>query len=327
MKQNVILVFDIGGTTSRAGIYLTNGVLLEVVKQGSPSYLNNPESSIENLVDLLIEYFVGTYESYIANYNILGVGVSFPGPVNSVGAVSSAPTLWSGINTKQIPLAEILKKKLDMEHIYVVNDMTAAGYRYFDTSSEDYCIVTVSSGLGNKVFLKNVGPLSGLDGSGGELGHSYIGDTFRDFICECGQPGHLASVSSGRGIEKLANIFRVKNTELFNNSSLNSEDYINNQILAEAIKKGDLFANYVLDESIKPLANSLSNIFYSIGIKKYIIIGGFATSLGELYTDKLQNEIHKVTTFMTPENLSVVIGEEDDDHGLIGMGKLVLSKI
>ncbi|WP_427050924.1 ROK family protein [Paenibacillus sp. TC-CSREp1] len=112
---------------------MSNGVLLEVVKQESPSYLNNPESSIENLVDLLIEYFVGRYESYMSNYNILGVGVSFPGPVNSVGAVSSAPTLWGGINTRHIPLAEILKKKLDIEDIYVVNDMTAAGYRYFDT--------------------------------------------------------------------------------------------------------------------------------------------------------------------------------------------------
>ena len=51
-----------------------------------------------------------------------------------------------------------------------LNDLSAAGYAYVGRGCGDFCVVTVGSGIGNKVFVDGR-PLVGPGGRGGEIGH------------------------------------------------------------------------------------------------------------------------------------------------------------
>ena len=124
------------------------------------------------------------------------IGIAFAGPVFD-GTVLRAPTIWGDRLRGSVPLHDLAAARWPGRRVYICNDMTAAGYRYLRTRSEDFCIVTVSSGIGHKTFVAGQ-PAVGPHGRGGEIGHFRIDDAADAPICDCGGRGHLAAVSCGR---------------------------------------------------------------------------------------------------------------------------------
>jgi glucokinase len=59
-------------------------------------------------------------------------------------------------------------------------------------------------------------------------------------------------------------------------------------------------------------------------------MGGFALAVGERYRELLVEELVRQGCFgLTAEAVDamVVLGAEDDDHGLVGMGRLVTRRL
>ena len=81
------------------------------------------------------------------------VAVAFPGPIDPHGHLLAAPTVWGRMESSSFPLRERLFAIWPRAVVLALNDMTAAGYRYVTPEVRDFCLVTVSSGIGNKVFL------------------------------------------------------------------------------------------------------------------------------------------------------------------------------
>lgn len=320
-------MFDIGGTFVRAGLYaMGKGLIGETVRVEAQNFITE-DISLEVLQGNVVETctkITKQLEAANKDIHVGAVGIGFPGPIGPGGVVLKAPSLWGELSTPY-PLKEKISKKLSGYDIVIINDLTAAGYRYIDLAGGTFCIFTISSGVGCKVFWEGKVLLNN-NGFGGEIGHHFYGADFTQIPCDCGERGHIANISSGRGILKISNVLRERKPELFKKSVLNNGTEFSTYELVEAIKGKDAFALYLLREAIKPIAASISSLYGFIGVDRYVIVGGFAAAIGEKYIEILKEEVKNMRMFGASEqdvDRMVIGGHRDDNSGLIGMGRYI----
>lgn len=325
-------VLDVGGTTLRVGTYdPTRGALSRVRRTPVDGMHRDPGAPVPVLQQRVVDQIVREVTMHTAGRPPQALGVAFAGPITAGGLVLAAPTVW-GRRGDPLPLAELLTERTGAPAV-VVNDLTAAAWRYAADEPGDFCLLTVSSGIGNKVF-RGGEVLVDADGHGGELGH-WACDLSPDApLCDCGSRGHLGAIASGRGV--LAATRRAAQSEraAFRSSRLGElcagrTEHIDNRAIAGAVRAGDPFATEVLRATLTPLAQAIAGVFASIGVCRYILMGGFALAVGEPYRRLLVAELARLGCFGLSSGQvdgMVSLGVADDDHGLIGMGRLLANR-
>lgn len=336
------IVFDIGGTTMRSGVFTASRRLLKpVLSRHSPSFLSYPDVSTARLQRLLLDcIFEAVEQMRLAHRGraLRHISIAVPGPVTREGVIRNAPPLW-GRGEKAMPLKALVEKNLRVNCL-VVNDMTAAAARY--ASLEQFrshrliCVVTVSSGVGNKVFdVQTMEPLLDSKGISGELGHVSVSLPTGVDACDCGKRGHLSAIASGRGAARFAQYMAQTRPRDFSRSILSQwtnreAKRITAEHLAAGAKIGDRFVLSVLGEVTLPLAHALNVLVGSVGIEKIIIVGGFALGVGPPYLRALRNNWIRLGSFgRTSREIQdlLTLGAADDYSGLIGAGILVQSGV
>ncbi|MCD6525553.1 MAG: ROK family protein [Desulfuromonas sp.] len=321
-----IMVYDIGGTNLRGAIYCarTQTVSNRVVKK-TPNRISLPKISVEEIYLKLLKIIDSMSNELLEQGPVSAASIAFPGPIDREGRIVSAPGIWGRNPSGPINILNDLRKLWPDLPIYICNDLTAAGYRYVDTSDDSFCLVTVSTGIGNKIFIKGE-PQLGPNGTGGEIGHAKVLFTKDAPICDCGEQGHLQAISSGRGVLMTIRHQAQINPRHFNNSLLSKKhdnpERISNLSIVEAFHACDLFTVKIVNESIRPLAAMLTYLHLALGLEHFVIIGGFALALGEPYRltlVKLAGELCWET--QTSWDEMIQFGFKDDLSGLIGAGK------
>ena len=338
MRYPDCLVFDIGGTTLRGGVFTSSQRLANpVLRRPSPSFVSQPGTSTAVLQERLLESIVETAEHLRSAHprrKLKRIGLAVPGPTDPSGRILSAPPLWGKVK-RAFPLRALVEKRLKMD-CEVVNDITAAAARYgFSPLFRQYrwiCVVTVSTGVGNKVFdTKSGEALLDPRGVSGEIGHVTVDLNPRAAICDCGQRGHLSAIASGGGTVRFAQRWARSHHKDFKNSLIarwtgNRPSQIDARLLSKGAKAGDRFVLTVLDHVTLPMAQALAVLVGSVGVEKIIFIGGFALGVGKPYLKSLQKNLIRVGMFgrNSRDIMSLVsLGHRDDDSGLIGAGLLV----
>ncbi|MGW7612172.1 hypothetical protein ACWGKW_33945 [Streptomyces sp. NPDC054766] len=105
---------------------------------------------------------------------------------------------------------------------------------------------------------------------------------------------------------------------------------IDNPAIAAAVREGDAFTTEVLRGTLTRLAQAIGAVFTSIGVCRYIVMGGFALAVGERYRELLVDELVRLGCFGLDGdavNALVSLGRPDDDHGLIGVGRLLADRM
>ncbi|MBX8632205.1 MAG: ROK family protein [Thermoplasmata archaeon YP2-bin.285] len=318
MTATPVLAVDAGGTWMRSAV-VSGGRLFGAMKRDSPNFIRN-RLPLEDLQEAFLDEIRTTVLHYRErHFRFSSIAIAFPGPVRG-GSVYGAPTLWGPMNSPY-PLIRRLRGRLGgtgIRQIAVINDMTAMGWRYVSRRMKDFCIITVSSGIGSKIFWNGEAML-GSSAMGGEIGHWFCGDRYGNLVCDCGERGHLGAVSSGRGIAKLA----ASMLQSGGGEASAPEEQIESLDVIEGVLRGDRFWNNVLEESVKPLASAIRLIALSTGLSLFIVVGGFASSLGRAYTKALSNAVLD-DKFMRTFNYSgrgirIVIGESSDYQALRGL--------
>jgi predicted NBD/HSP70 family sugar kinase len=326
------VVLDVGGTTLRIGRYESATDSLSSMRRvDTDGRVGHPGDTVPALQERVLAQIateVAITREANADRPPEQVGIAFAGPVTAEGVVTAAPTIW-GRTGPPLDLARRLAERLDVP-VVVVNDISAAAWRYADVVDEPFCLLTVSSGIGNKVL--HAGALMvDADGHGGELGHWRCDLSPAAPQCECGGRGHLGALASGRAMEAAARQAAMRDPAAFAVSWLAAlsswePSQIGNAALVAAIRAGDGFATDVLRNGLTYLASAISALFTAVGVRRYIIIGGFAVAVGTRYTELLADELERQGCFGLPgEQIRrmVMLGESDDMHGLIGVGRLM----
>jgi 3-dehydroquinate synthetase/threonine dehydrogenase-like Zn-dependent dehydrogenase/predicted NBD/HSP70 family sugar kinase len=387
-RPNVIVV-DIGATYLRVGIMGPNGLLLgQAARIPSPSKQSHPQDTVAMLQERLLQTLAREICNVRASHSHLlleEVGISFGAVITSEGVVKDASILWTDA-AQGYDFKNALRERLPGFRLTVLNDISAAAWRYKD--EKRFCLVTVSSGLSNKVFNVDLDVPAKLDldaaGIGGEMGHvvvepravdsliqraiqqamahpeelqrsqlnNYVkgnpqkisarhlamafkeGDEFAQRLleeadvpyCPCGNLADLCSYSSGRGALRRAQILAARG------EYGNAVNDITDSWLQQGIETAHPLALRVLYESTYPLALRILQLAADIGLRKFIIVGGFAMKTGKKeYLRTLQDHLVRLchySAFFSDWSEDEVrglvrFGVDDDNDGLIGMGHFV----
>jgi len=158
------MVFDIGGTHFRHAKYV-DGTIVASGKELTPSYLRGftpPE--INSLLLELIVKALGSDKDKVTE-----IGICYAGPVSSKGSILGSPTIHGMRLEAPFELKAAVQSHTGIERVWVMNDLSAAVYRYIDLYSS-FELITVSTGVGNKIVINKQLQIS-ADGFEGELGH------------------------------------------------------------------------------------------------------------------------------------------------------------
>lgn len=297
MAERIVASFDIGGTNMRAATLAINGSgwrMLDQSRRFTPSYLTAPDlaasARLDDLQNFIVEYAASARSCFGAD----ALAAAFPGPVQGQGTVLALPTMWGADGAALCPLdlAALLTARLPDFTVKVMNDVSAAGFR-FVAEGGDFALFTLGSGIGLKIFLDGQ-PRVGPHGYGGELTHMVFDASPDAPVCDCGGRGHLGALASGRAWQQA--------------------------VAAAGHKREPDLLRFT-----EPLARAVAMLHYALGLERFIFAGGLADGLGErLRTAIVHNLPTQGWDIGQDWNSMVQLAPADDAHALIG-GALALT--
>jgi len=327
------VVADIGGTTLRIGrMTHAAATVSDVLRMGTDGLGRHPRAPAARLQRRVLDQLttqLGAYLRSPAGAGVRAVGLSFAGPMTADGVAIAAPTIW-GEGAMPLYVGDVLERSLGLP-VLVANDITAAAWRYAATETEPFCLFTVSSGIGSKVF-RHGEVLIDDAGYGGELGHWQVDPNPGAPRCDCGGRGHLGAIASGRGVLAAARRTATARPADFARSALAASAHgtphgITNEALAAAVRSGDVFVTEVLRTALAPLAMAVGCVFAAIGIRRHLFIGGFAMAIGAPFIEILGEILVRHGCFGLSSQQAramLALGAPDDDHSLVGIGRMLI---
>jgi predicted NBD/HSP70 family sugar kinase len=222
------------------------------------------------------------------------IAFAFPGPVLRGRIPTAAPTVRGG--PASLPdISGILAARTQRE-VLLVNDVSAAAWYFSErTRARRFAVVTVSSGIGAKIFDR-AHPLGVFDDVpyAGELGHTVVDAAPDAVMCDCGGRGHLGAIASARGIERGARLRAREDPETFARSACalfgaTADSLTNEAHLVPSIRAGDRWATELLRRSLVPLSRTLETLAVGCGLDEVILMGGFVQQLGDVYRCALRD--------------------------------------
>ncbi|MGI9205028.1 MAG: ROK family protein [Woeseiaceae bacterium] len=328
--MGVALVFDIGGTTIRAGVLDRSTGFLDTANRGAtPNFQTHSELGASALLDRVIDK-VAELASNLLGHDVPSVVVAgYPGPVSPSGVAWRSPTILGPVLDCESDVKARLQERWPSARISVLNDLSCAGYAYVAQGHRDFCVITVGSGIGNKVFL-NGRPVIGKNGRGGEIGHLQVFPGQR--APRPAARDELGNIASGRGNIKLCRQFVDEYSEEKSISTLlpasGGELSPNDGIqLARAFRMRDELAIRVVETACFPLAQSIATIHLATGLESFFIVGGFAKALGQEYLKILIRYARKLTWDLGQDwEQMISMGDEAVEEVLVGAAHLVAAQ-
>ena len=321
LRSDYIGVVDIGGSHIRTGAFSVishkissfNRIeLSELLKQDD----QNPH---KDRLWLITRSIAKAVNSLILKYGIQDVVIAFPGPIDKKGVARAAPTLLGGENS-DIPVLSIFKNCLPNTQLWILNEVSAAGYGIVAQGVMDFLVITVSSGIGTKLFTEGK-PQLGQNYRGGELGHLRVDFSEQANICDCGKRGHLGATSSGRstpfylGQKKETIDYNWRSTEGYDNS------IESNLKLVSALEQNETWATDILDKQAFFIAWICAAAHLLTGVERFFLIGGYARALGNAL---LQSISHQAEMMCWENGMdwksAISFTDETDEAVLIGAG-------
>lgn len=288
--NELILGWDVGGTTSGATVGTAGGELVEV---------RTWESQVERGPDAMIGDFLGHARELLeAHPGVDAVGVSIGGPMNPLtGVVLSPPHLPGWEN---VPLADKLRGELGLPAV-VEHDAAAcleAEWLWGAARGATHAAyLTCGTGCGAGVLIGGR-ILRGPNGESPEIGHVRLAPDGPEMF---GKRGCVESFCGGTGISKLAPFMFP---EHFDGPTRTER-------LAELAATGDACAQAVLDESARR-TGQLCSILADLFSPQVIALGSFARYFGDDWQAKIREAFRTEALEHNSRNTRIVAAELGD---------------
>ena len=251
--NNYFVGVDIGGTKISIVFFEGEKIVKKVKFETNPPNgptIKNPEIITNNIIKNIIEFK--------DNINALGIATT--------GIIENGK--WSVLNKKimgnfkNFPLVKNIKDQLN-KPVFAFGDTEAAALGEFRFGSgknlSDFFYITVSTGVGGGMILDKK-LYSKSPNLAGAFGHMVI---IKDGnICGCGRRGCIEAYSSGTAIEAVLR-------------KINKKLSIKDLFLKYNQEK---WANKIITDSAKVIAEGIVNITFLLGIKNFIIGGSIGLS-------------------------------------------------
>ncbi len=296
--QSHFIGVDVGGTNLRAGLVDKAGTVLHFEKRPTPT------DSLALFFDELISLIENIKK--ISPLPIAGIGVGWPGPVNSPqGLIYETPNIPL---FKNFQFRDYLEKQLGLP-VQIENDAKCAGLaeKKFGQAKnlKDFILLTFGTGIGGVIFSENQ-IIRGKSGLAGEIGHMTLYPFGEN--CSCGNKGCFERYCSSIALERMA--------ERKLGLNLSSKEIL--ELAQQHQNLSDLLDEYVKNISIG--IGSLVNIFDPEAI---VFSGGLFTSGGTIVLERLNALINEQGFQSLKNKLQLLPTQLEGKAGLIGAAALV----
>ena len=311
--MNYCFGIDIGGTTVKIGLFSETGEI--VARWEIPTRKESePTGLLEDVKDAMEACLTG---QNVSRENILGIGMTAPGPVTADGVLQNAVNIGWGA----VKLAEEAERIIGISPVRIGNDarVAALGEAVYGAGkgAKSMLMVTLGTGVGGGVVLDGK-ILMGESGVAGEIGHMTI-DPYETQKCGCGKTGCLEQYASATGMVRVAEDFLAERTEC---SVLRDCQEVTAKSLWDAAKAGDVLANEITDFVCNRLGIAIANAIYLVDTEM-IVIGGGVGAAGQFLVDKIEAAYRK-KVFAHSKDKKFVLAELGNDAGIQGAAALVL---
>ncbi|MFA1819455.1 ROK family glucokinase [Virgibacillus oceani] len=312
--DKIVIGLDIGGTTVKIGFLAEDG---EIVKKWKiPTNKKNQgkfiveeiwQSVLKNLPSLNLD-----------QQSIFSIVAGAPGFVDKKSGV-----IYEAVNIgwKNYDLAGQLKAVADVP-VFIENDANLAAlgenWKGAGAGSRNMIAITLGTGVGGGI-IANGEILSGVNGTGGEIGH--IKAESDGASCNCGRKGCLETIVSATGLVRQA-------VELINdNPSSNLSDlyHKNGEISAKDIfslaGKGDILSRQIINRNTDILGSVLASLSVIVN-PSIITIGGGLSQAGEPFINAIADSFRRQAMPRVSEVCSIKEAELGNDAALIGAARV-----
>ncbi|MBT2533964.1 ROK family protein [Arthrobacter sp. ISL-48] len=259
--------------------------------------------------------------------------ISLGAAINHTQGTLYASAPLSGSDMLAFPIIQKLRETRPETEWHVVNDVTAALLAYQDSapdaSRDKVLVTTVSTGIASRLYLPDLGGVP-LDAAGlqGEIGHlPAVSDSCLELMCDCGELNHVASYSSGPGIEQVARLL-MQERPLESGHSMMSQWSDRSEFeegFADALDGADPFALLILSMATQPLADVFSYaLTIDPSIDRLVLVGGVIEAIGSHYRDALLTRMTAkgvyLTSVLSPDWVSskITTSASDSSTNLVG---------
>ena len=312
---------DLGGTNIAIGLCDEQ---LNIIDKGSVP------TGAEREGELVVKDMAALAETIIKRNNLTlndieYVGIATPGSANEkTGIVEYA----NNLNFINFPIADIFKKYLPVNRVYIANDANAAALAEAlvgaAKDTKNSVMITLGTGVGGGVIINGHIFAGGLNCSGTELGHTVISVGGRQ--CSCGRRGCWEAYSSATA---LINMTKEKMLELELKgipSVLFDLKKRDNKVSArtafDAMRAGDKYGEELVKNYIECLAAGIVNMI-NIFQPEVLSIGGGISNERDFLLKPL-NEIVEREQYTRNSEIKcrLAIAALGNDAGIVGAAGL-----
>lgn len=304
---------DIGGTTTKMGLFQEDGEILEKWEIKSRTE-NNGEAVLPDIAASLQKKM---QEHAIKTEDIIGIGVGVPAPVTSEGIVKASSNIGWGYKEVKTELEQLtgLEAQIGNDaNVAALGEMWKGG----GLGQKNMIMITLGTGVGGGVIVDG-NLVVGKNGAGGEIGHLCVNEAETD-ACGCGNTGCLEQYASATGIVRLAKQHLMKSDR----ESILREKEISAKTVFDAVKAGDELAKEVAKEFGKYLGGAIANLSVVLD-PSVVVIGGGVSKAGEILISYIEKEFQK-RAFFANKDLKFTLATLGNDAGICGAAKLMLDK-
>ncbi len=312
MSKQIIAV-DLGGTQIRTARYDLKLNLLQ-----RENTLTQAASGVQPTIDRMKAYIRKVLPARADE--VLGIGISSPGPLNPFSGVIVAPPNLPG--WLDVPLREIIEEEFKLP-VYLGNDANVAALAEASKGAAQGCrhvtYITVSTGIGAGIICDGK-LLLGREGLAAEFGHIPI-------IVDDKTVSSVELEAAGPAIARRAiGAIEAGASSLISDFVNGELDRIDAKAVGMAAAKGDPVAIDVIAYAGRIIGLGIVSILHLFN-PEVIVVGGGVTKTGDLlFAPMRKTALEHVMDDAYTENLRIEPSALGDDVALVGAAALVATE-
>ncbi len=266
---------------------------------------------VETFIDYL-KHFIK--DSNIPQANILGIGITMPGFVDTKKGVN-----YTFLKTDGQTLVEYIQQNISIP-VFLDNDSTAIALaeQKFGVAAniKNVMVLNLGWGIGLGMIL-NDKIFRGNNGLAGEFSHIPLFKNGK--LCNCGKHGCLETEASLIAVTAIAKqgVKQGQITSLANYKEVNADN-----IIAEAIK-GDVFSVRLISEAAYHVGEGLAILIHLMN-PAAIVLSGKGSIVGKLWLAPIQQAINEHCIPMLTHHTELIISNLNTKAQLLGGAALVV---
>lgn len=285
MQQRATIGIDLGGTSTRLGLFDSSMTLLK--SHAMPTRVEaGPQAVVQEMATAV--------RSLLSNEpcDILGIGIGSPGPINlQTGILGLLPNLPGWDN---FPLRGALSEATGLP-VILESDANAAAIAEWKlgvgktSGLSSMVMLTLGTGVGSGIILDGK-VWHGMFGMGGEVGHATVDP--KGLVCGCGSRGCLEMYASAGALIRIArDIAASASATSALQALVNRQECCTPLEIAQLAHMDDRGARLAFERFGEYLGIGVANVINTLDVPM-IVIGGGVASAWPLFSDSMFRTVH-----------------------------------